>query len=99
MEKKIYPIKQLEIPKLIFERDGPFKEFRSNLSYITVELQDGAKVKGVYLLYPNYVIGVEGCDELPFQPADVVKAYQTTEDVNKRDVTSCKHWYDVKEFS
>jgi hypothetical protein len=98
MKSNIYPLKQLEIPMSIVERDGPFDEFKKDASFITVELNDGAKVNGVLLLYPNYVIAVEGCTDLPFSPADVVKAYQTNEDLKRRSKSSWSFFYDPEEF-
>ena len=83
----------------IVERDGPFHEFKQDASFVTVELKDGAKVDGVLLLYPNYVIAVEGCTDLPFSPADVVKAYQTNEDLKRRSKPSWSFFYDPREFS
>ena len=66
MRKNIYPLKQLEIPTKVIARDGPFSEFKQDASFVTIELNSGAVVTGVLLLYPSYVIAVEGHDDLPF---------------------------------
>jgi hypothetical protein len=99
MKNKIYPLKQLEIPMSVVERDGPFDEFHKDASFVTVELKNGRTMDGVLVVYPNYIVAVEGFDDLPFQPVDVVKAYQTSEDLKRISKSSWTMWYDPSEFS
>ena len=98
MKENIYTLKQLEIPNNIVERDGPFNEFKQDASFVTVELKDGSKIDGVLLLDAKYVIAVEGHNDLPFSPNNVVKAYQTKDDLNKRSKSTLSFFYDPKEF-
>jgi hypothetical protein len=97
--KNTYPLNELEIPLHITERDGPFSEFKQDASFVTVELNDGKNVPGVLLLYPNYVIAIEGETDLPFSPKNVVKITQTKEDLNKRSSSEWSYFYNPEEFS
>lgn len=99
MEKKIYPLKELEIPQYVTDRDGHFREFKNWASFVTVELNNGKIFEGVLLIDCKYVVSVEGYDDLPFLPAEVVKAYQTSQDLKRRSKSSWTFWYDPNEFS
>jgi hypothetical protein len=97
--KNTYPLNELEIPLHVTERDGPFSEFKQDTSFVTVELSDGKNVPGVLLLFPNYVIAVEGETDLPFSPKNVVRITQTKEDLNKRSSSEWSYFYNPEEFS
>lgn len=91
-------IKELEIPKAIIERDGPFNEFKQDGAIVSVELTDGRQVSGVLLIYPNYVGAIENETTLTFKPSEVVKVWQSSEDLTIRT----KGWtffYDPAELS
>jgi len=96
--KNTYSLNELEIPLHITERDGPFSEFKQNVSFVTVELNNGKNVSGVLLLYPNHVISVEGETELPFSPKNVVKIIQTEKDLNRRSSSDWTFFYNPAGF-
>lgn len=73
-----------QIPQDIYERDGPFEEFKQDGAIVSVELEDGRVFPGVVVLFPNYIISVEGCSDLPFDPRGVVRVLQTEQDISKR---------------
>jgi hypothetical protein len=97
--KNIYPLNELAVPLDIIERDGPFRQFKQDAAFVTVELSNGKNVTGVLLLLPNFVIAVEGEKDLPFSPKDIVKITQTKEDRNKRSSSEWSFFYDPSEFS
>jgi len=97
--KNTYPLTELEIPRHITERDGPFSEFKKDASFVTVELIDGKNVPGVLLLYQNYVIAVEGETDLTFSPKNVVKIIQTEKDLNRKSSSDWSFFYNPAGFS
>jgi hypothetical protein len=99
MKNKIYPLAELEIPMSVIETYGPFDEFAQDASMVTVELKDGRIVTGVLVVYPNYIGAIEGEDDLAFSPQDVVKVFQTPEDLKKRSKSSWSWLYDPRKFS
>ena len=72
----MYSLNELELPKGIAQLNGPFEEFKQDVSIVTVELQNGNVYERVMLLYPNYVIAVADKTELPFKPSQVVRVSQ-----------------------
>lgn len=99
MRNKTYPLTELEIPVSVIEKYGPFHEFAQDASMVTVELKDGKVVTGVLIVYPNYIGAIEGEDDLVFLPKEVVKVFQTPEDLKKRSKSSWSWLYDPREFS
>ena len=97
--KNTYPLKQLEMPLEVVERDGPFTVFKKDASFVTVTLSDGKKINGVLLLYPNYVIAVEGETKLSFSPSNVTEVAQTEEDLVKKSTSDWSFFYNLEEFS
>ncbi|MBY6211231.1 hypothetical protein KUV95_06670 [Microbulbifer agarilyticus] len=77
-----------KIPQAIYERDGPFKEFKQDASIVTVKLQDGDEYQGVLVLYPIYIIGVQGHKSLPFNPNQIESVKQTSTDLGMRSDSS-----------
>jgi hypothetical protein len=73
-----------QLPLDIYERDGPFSEFKQDGSIVTVELNDGKVFSGVVVLYPNYIISIKDHQSLPFDPKSIIKIYQTETDLNTR---------------
>jgi hypothetical protein len=72
----------------IIKRDGPFDEFKQDVSIVSVELNSGEKFHQILLLYPNEVIGVKGMDSLPFSLSEVKRVFQTKEDrTNRADMS------------
>lgn len=90
---------ELEIPMSVIDKYGPFHEFTQDASMVTVELKDGTIVTGVLIVYPNYIGSIEGEDDLVFPPKDVVRVFQTPEDLKKRSKSSWSWLYDPSEFS
>ena len=82
---------ELELPEEVFERDGPFDEFKQDASIISVELNNGEEYGGVLVLYPNYIIAVEHHKTIPFDPRQIVRAFQTENDRMNR-TTSVGNW-------
>ena len=74
----------IQIPQNIYERDGPFKEFKQDAAIVSVELDDGRVFPGVVVLFPNYIIAMEGYSDLPFDPAKVIRVLQTAQDLKSR---------------
>jgi hypothetical protein len=68
----------------ITQRDGPFDEFKQDVSIVSVELNSGEKFHQILLLYPNEVIGMKGKSSLPFSPSEVKRIFQTKDDQAKR---------------
>jgi hypothetical protein len=96
---KTYPLAELEIPKSVINKYGPFHEFAQDASMVTVELSDKRIITGVLIVYPNYIGAIEGEDDLAFSPKDIVRIFQTPEDLHKRSKSSWTWLYDPKEFS
>lgn len=99
MKNKTYPLAELEMAVSVIEKYGPFHEFAQDASMVTVELKDGGIVTGVLVVYPNYIGAIEGENDLVFSPKDVVKVFQTHEDLKKRSKSSWSWLYDPREFS
>ena len=99
MENKIYPLSELEIPKSVIDKYGPFHEFAKDASMVTVELKNGKVITGVVVVYPNYIAAIEGENDLIFSPKDVIKVYQTQEDLKKKSKSSWSWLYDPSDFS
>jgi hypothetical protein len=90
----MYPLNKLEIPTEVAQQNGPFEEFKQDVSIVTVELVNGVVYERVMLLYPNYVIAVAEQTELPFDPSKVVSVTQRKSKNRKfKDSTWC-FWYD-----
>jgi hypothetical protein len=99
MKNKVYPLAELEIPMFVIEKYGPFHEFAQDASMVSVELTDKRIVTGVLVVYPNYIGAIEGKDDLFFSPKDVVRVFQTPEDLKKRSKSNWAWLYDPDEFS
>jgi len=76
----------------LIERDGPFEEFKQDGAMISVELTDGRNLAGILLVFPNHIAAMEGHDVLPFNPADIVRVYQTTDDLRRSSSSSWTFW-------
>jgi hypothetical protein len=79
-----------KIPLPVVERDGPFREFKQDASIVSVELADGSTVGRVLLVYPNEVWAVDGANAMPFDPVQVVRAFQTADDLATRSSSEWK---------
>jgi hypothetical protein len=77
-----------EIPMDVILRFGPFKEFKQDGSIVSVELADGKIINKVLLIYPNAVFSVQGEKEMPFNQNEVVRVFQTEEDLTTRSSSS-----------
>jgi len=99
MNNKVYPLAELEIPMSVIDRYGPFHEFAQDASMVTVELADKRIITGVLVVYPNYIGAIEGKDSLFFSPKDVVRVFQTSEDLKKQSKSNWSWLYDPSEFS
>lgn len=82
----------------VIDKYGPFHEFAQDASMVSVELKNGEILSGVLIVYPNYIGAIEGKDDLVFSPKDVVKVFQTEEDLKKRSKSSWSWLYDPNEF-
>ena len=80
------------IPDDVYKKFGPFDEFKQDASFVTVELSDGRKFSGVLVLYPNFIIAMEGFDEIPFDPSSIVRVCQTGDDLKKRSSSDWTFW-------
>lgn len=98
MSNRVYPVSELEIPMSVIDKYGPFHEFAQDASMVSVELKNGEILSGVLIVYPNYIGAIEGKDDLVFSPKDVVKVFQTEEDLKKRSKSSWSWLYDPNEF-
>jgi len=83
----------------VIDKFGPFDEFARDASMVTVELKNGEIITGVLIVYPNYIGAIEGEDDLIFSPKEVIKVFQTPEDLKKRSKSGWFWLYDPKEFS
>jgi len=81
-----------EIPMALIERDGPFEEFKQDGAMISIELFDGRKFTGILLVHPNRIAAMEGQDVLPFNPSDIVRVYQTPDDLGRRSSSGWTFW-------
>jgi hypothetical protein len=77
-------VARYEIPRDIVERDGPFTEFKQDAAIVSVELAGGNTIGQVLLVYPNQVWAVRGRDTIPFDPPQVVRIFQSSEDLRTR---------------
>lgn len=84
--------KFFQIPQNIYDRDGPFEEFKQDVSIVSVELDTGDIVDGLMVLYPNYFARVRDHAALPFDTSSIVRAFQTADDL---DVRNCAYWYEL----
>lgn len=98
MSNRVYPLSELEIPMSVIDKYGPFHEFAQDASMVSVELKNGEIISGVLIVYPNYIGAIEGMNDLVFSPKDVVKVFQTEEDLKKRSKSSWSWLYDPNEF-
>lgn len=99
MKNKIYPLVELEIPMSIIDKCGPFHEFAQDASMVTVELNNGAIISGVLIVFPNYVGSIEGEDALIFSPKDVLNIFQTQDDFKKRSRSNWSWLYNPGDFN
>ena len=77
---------------MVVERDGPFEEFKKDGAMVSVELADGRHFAGILVIYPNQIGAMEGHDVLPFEPAEIVRVYQTADDLRRRSSASWRFW-------
>jgi hypothetical protein len=84
--------KYLTIPEAVLRRDGPFEEFKQDAAMVSVELADGRQFHHLLVLYPNYIIAMKDHSVLPFDPADIVRAFQTERDRKIRSSSSWTFW-------
>ncbi len=97
--KIIYPLIQLEIPIDIAQANGPFEEFKQDVSIVTVTLSNGTVYERVLVLYPNYVIAVADSEMLPFKPSEVVVVHQGSKESCRFKDFNWVFWYDPNELS
>jgi len=72
------------IDEAIILRDGPFAEFKQDVSIIDIELTSRKIYKNILILYPNKIIGMEGVRKLPFEPKEIKKVFQDKKDLKRR---------------
>ncbi len=84
--------KYFQIPQEVFDRDGPFDEFKQDAAIVTVETKERKEFGGVLVLYPNYIIGMRDMREIPFDPDEILRVYQTKEDHRMRTDASWTIW-------
>ena len=84
--------KFFQIPESVYERDGPFHEFKQDASVISVELANGQTIDGLLVLYPNYIARVRDHESLPFEVSSIVRAFQTERDM---EIRKCADWYEI----
>jgi hypothetical protein len=77
-------VTQYLIDEAIILRDGPFAEFKQDVSIVDIELTSGKMFKNILILYPNQIIGMEGSKKLPFEPKDIKKVFQDNNDLKRR---------------
>jgi len=77
-------VARYQLPANVIERDGPFSEFKQDASIVSVELADGRIVEQVLLIYPNEVWAVRGSAQMPFEPQNVVRVFQSSHDLATR---------------
>ena len=99
MKNTTYPLAELEIPISVIKKYGPFREFAHDASMVSVELINGNVIVGVVIVYPNYIGAIEGENDLVFSPKDVIKVFQTAEDLKKKSNSNWSWLYDPSEFS
>ncbi|WP_404409098.1 hypothetical protein LG272_01230 [Pseudidiomarina marina] len=68
----------------LIKRDGPFDEFKQDVSVVSVELKSGEQFHQILLMYPNEIIGMKGMSSLPFAVKEVNKVFQTKDDLSTR---------------
>ena len=98
MKNNIYPLTDLEIPMSVIEKSWPLHEYAQDASMVTVELKNGTKIKGVVIVYPNYIGAIEGENNLTFSPNEVIKVFQTDEDLKKKSKSSWSWLYNPRDF-
>jgi len=77
-----------EISMDVINRFGPFEEFKQDGSIVSVELVNGKVIERVLLIYPNQVFSVQGETQMPFNPKEVVRVFQTEMDLATRTSSS-----------
>jgi len=82
----------LVIPESVYNRDGPFDEFKQDASIISVETIDGRTFSGILVLHPNYIIAMQGQKMIPFDPSTIIIAFQTDEDKKTRSRSDWTFW-------
>ena len=92
--EKIYLLKELEAPKGIAQLNSPFEEFKQDVSIVTVRLRNGDLYERVMLLYPNYIIAIAECEELPFKPSEIVEIFQAPQKQRRHKDSNWVYWYD-----
>ena len=90
----IYPLKDLKIPMSVAQSNGPFEEFKQDVSIVSIKTQDGKLFERVMLLYPNYVIAVAEYEKLTFDPSSVVEVTQATKKLRRHKDSNWVYWYD-----
>jgi len=76
----------------VVDRDGPFSEFKPDGAFVSVELADGRQFAGILVVFPNRIAAMDGCDVLPFEPSEIVRAFQTHRDLHRRSSSSWTYW-------
>lgn len=94
----IYSLSELEIPMDIAQKNGPYEEFKQDVSIVTIKTLDGQHFERVMLLYPNYVIAVAEQDRLPFEPSSVVEVTQAPSAMRKHKDSKWVYWYDPNQI-
>ncbi len=90
----IYPLKDLQIPMSVAQSNGPFEEFKQDVSIVSIKTKNGESFERVMLLYPNYVIAVADHNELPFDPSSVVEVTQAPKKLRRHQDSNWVYWYD-----
>jgi len=90
----IYPLSELQIPLEVAQANGPFEEFKQDVSIVSVRLESGEVFERVMILYPNYVIAVAEHHKLPFSPPSVVEVFQAKSKFRKLKDSTWVYWYD-----
>jgi hypothetical protein len=80
------------LPEDVVQRDGPFREFKQDAAFVSVELKDGRLFHHVLILYPGQIIAMKGQDTLPFEPNQVKRVFQTEDDLKMRSDSRWTFW-------
>ena len=85
---------QYRMPSHLIERDGPFVEFKQDGAIVSVDLANGVTHDEVLLVYPDYIAAVPKGEDLPFLPEDVVRVFQSPENLVARANSSWSYFHE-----
>ena len=81
-----------QISNDLSEKVSKMEEFANGGTQVTIVTKDGGIYHKILISNNKYIVAMRGCEDLPFDVADIESIYQSDEDKNPNEKGGWKFW-------